>query len=247
MPSNHPVKSVARAFAALDFITRRHLAGQTARLTDVAAEIGIAPAATRNILRTAVAAGWLARGPSRTYIPGPRAAWLSRAATIAGPFARSLAAAVSALAAETGESAAAFMLEDSALSPVAHAEGSEPVRTDPLAEIRLPFWASAAGRILAAGATDSEITALIAECGAPGDYWQGAKSRTALARLLDETRALGRAESETGEVAALAAPVKDKSGATLAAISICAPADRYISRRMELIDALLSATEKLSM
>jgi DNA-binding IclR family transcriptional regulator len=93
----------------------------------------------------------------------------------------------------------------------------------------LPAHATATGKVLLAGRTDAEVTALFADGLPPGGTSRAATSVGEVLEQLAEVRLLGyavnRAESEL-DVAAVAAPVRDKRGQLRCALVVTAPLAR---------------------
>lgn len=144
--SRSAVRSVERAFAALDYLVA--IAPRAARVTDVAQHLGLSLAGASRLLATMSESGYACRTGDRRFTVGPRSLplaqdWITRVrAAAAVPVARAAAA--------SGESVMLAQLLGDTLVPVAWQPPQQ--RAEEMAarfaemEARLPLFATATGR-----------------------------------------------------------------------------------------------------
>lgn len=204
-------------------------------LADLVASTGL-PRATAHRLAAALESHrLLARDSGGRWLPGPALRELSAGA--ADQLHVAAAPIVARLRDESGESAQLYVREGSARVCLVAAERAHGLRDTVPVGARLPMTAGSGAQVLAAWSTDSEIGELLA----------GAAYTP---RTLAEVRRRGWAQS-VGErepgVASVSAPVRDRSGAVVAAISVSGPIER-IGRRpgIALAPRVLAAAAALS-
>jgi DNA-binding IclR family transcriptional regulator len=121
-------------------------------------------------------------------------------------------------------------------------EGLHPMRRMADLGVRAPLYAGAASKILLAGMDDEEIEAYLDRTDLTAFQETTITDRTVLWRDIRSIRKRGYAESK-GELfaggRALAAPLKDFSGRTVAVIDILTPEHRYTAQHRERCIALL--------
>ena len=183
-------------------------------LTDLVALTGL-PRATAHRLAVALEAHrLLVRDEAGRWVPGPRLSELAHAApdplvTAAGPV-------LARLRDRCGESAQLYRRYGDERLCVATAERASGLRTTVAVGSRLPMTAGSAAQVLAAFADPDEISGLLphARFG----------TRT-LAEVRKRGWAFSVAQREAG-VASVSAPVRDRSGTVVAAISVSGPVER---------------------
>lgn len=112
---------------------------------------------------------------------------------------------------------------------------------------RMPLHASASGKVLLAGLTREQIDQLYPAEQLPEDGFPRANTKTTLLRELEKIKRDGfttATDEFTPGVAAIAAPVLDRDGQTVAALSIAGPTNRF--ERAKWITDLLNTAEKMS-
>ena len=149
-----------------------------------------------------------------------------------------------ALAARTVGMANLFVLRDGEAVRLA----SYPAR--PMTGIRVPAHCTAAGKALLAALDPAELDQVLALRGLRPSTPRSITSRDALVACLDEVRRQGVAEEleerNLGR-ACLAAPVRDVTGRTVAAVSVSWRRSQLTpSRRPELVDAVRDAALSVS-
>jgi DNA-binding IclR family transcriptional regulator len=132
-------------------------------------------------------------------------------------------------------------------------EGLHPMRRMADLGVRAPLYAGAASKVLLAGLADDEIEAYLGRTDLTAFQESTITDRNLLWREVRAIRKRGFAESK-GELfsggGALAAPIKDFSGNTVAVMDILTPEHRYTAKHREhciemLIDGAQRASERL--
>lgn len=203
-------------------------------ISEAAAASGITPAAARRCLRTLEELGFVMYD-GKFYRPTPRMMRLSSAyseadslSILAGP---RLVAAREAF----DESASLAVLDGEEIIFVARSESSHTASTGMRVGSRMPALLAAAGRVLIAAQSEEQIAAHL-ESFRPVRLSDGSAFTVAAARgKIEETAQLGYSytdeELEAG-VRAIAVPVVNARGATLAAMSISALSARFTMGQM---------------
>ena len=133
------------------------------------------------------------------------------------------------------------------------AEGLQPMRRMADLGVRAPLYAGAASKVLLAGMADDEIEAYLDRTDLTAFQKSTITDRNMLWREVRAIRKRGFAESK-GELfpggGALAAPIKDFSGTTVAVMDILTPEHRYTATHREhciemLLDGARRASERL--
>jgi DNA-binding IclR family transcriptional regulator len=156
----------------------------------------------------------LARDTGGRWQPGPALRELAQGA--ADPLHVAAAPIVTRLRDDSGESAQLYVREGSARVCIVAAERAHGLRDTVPVGARLPMTAGSAAQVLAAWSTESDIAELLAGAA------YGARS---LAEVRRRGWAQSVAEREPG-VASVSAPVRDRSGAVVAAMSVSGPIER---------------------
>jgi DNA-binding IclR family transcriptional regulator len=129
-------------------------------------------------------------------------------------------------------------------------EGLHPMRRMADPGRQAPLYAGAASKVLLAGLDDTEIDDYLGRTRLKRLSKNTITSVPALRRNIGLIRRRGYAESKSeliGGGGALAAPVKDYSGATVAVIDILTPESRYTARHRKLcIELLLDGVRRVS-
>ncbi len=197
-------------------------------VSELASELGLHKSTVSRLLATLAARGLVARAGDR-FVPGHELARLGGLAAPGPALVRALGDTLDRLAEETGETVNLAIRHGELALNVHQVESAHLVGVRDWTGRAFPLHATANGKVLVAfgGAPPPrELTALT-----PRTITDVA----ALGRELARTRARGHAvaleELELG-LHAVAAPVHDRGGACVAAISISAPAYRLPRRRV---------------
>lgn len=129
-------------------------------------------------------------------------------------------------------------------------EGLHPMRRTAELGVRAPLYVGAASKVLLAGLDDREIEDYLSRTPLTAFQKNTITSKDSLWKDLRLTRSRGYAESRSELIpggGAVAAPVFDYSGVTVAVIDILTPENRYTSdHRASCIEVILAHTRRLS-
>lgn len=215
---SEPVQSVVRAFLLLQSLASAE--GPLA-LADMASRVGLPKSTTRRLLATLEYVDAVARGPERgTYIPGPalatlghRVPWAGLAA-LATPYLRDAVAL-------TGEDATLAVLDRGAVVYIAQLAGPNPIQVPDGTGIRLDPHEVSSGLVLMADWPNERIEA----------YCRGRDVDVADVRAkVNSVRSDGyvwHVDRWVEGISAVAAPVRDGDGSTVAALGAFGPSYRF--------------------
>ncbi|TFV84891.1 IclR family transcriptional regulator [Microbacterium sp. dk485] len=225
----HPVGAVDQTLQLL-LLLRTH---SELRVTDVARELGVSPSTAHRHLSTLEYRGFVTQDRiTRAYRTGPALIELGFASTrsidlrsVSEPHLRDLSIAL-------GETVNLMVLQESSVRFIAGFEADQRTRTHVLTGTLLPAYATSGGKVLLAELSREALRAL---------YPRGLRRFTPHTRtftqLLDELAlvsmrgyAVNDQESVEG-LRALAVPLRDRGGTTIAAVAMSAPSARLTSRR----------------
>lgn len=129
-------------------------------------------------------------------------------------------------------------------------EGLHPMRRTADLGIHAPLYAGASSKVLLAGMDDQEIDAYFERANFQQLQKSTITSKDALRAEIKQIRALGYSESKGELVAgggAIAVPLKDYAGKTVAAMDILTPQQRYTAaHRARCIEMMLNGAEQIS-
>ncbi|MFT8244933.1 IclR family transcriptional regulator C-terminal domain-containing protein [Roseomonas sp. BN140053] len=224
----------------------------TAQLTlaEAARRAGLSRPAARRCLLTLLELGYVAQD-GRHFTPQPRMLRLGYAFLSATPLPRLAQPVLEAVQAATGEAVSLAILDGAETVFVARAAPQRMVSVGPGVGSRLPAWCSATGRVLLSG-----LPAEAAAARLQGIEFRALTLRTAVAPAavlarIEEARQSGFAlcdeELELGLLSA-AVPVRDLSGAVVAAMAVStAPSRRSLAELgRDLLPLVLEGAARLS-
>ena len=240
-----PVQSVQRALAILDFLVGASLEEGAAPLKSIAAHLGVGDTTAHNILKTLVGCGYAAQTSDRRYTLGPKCHDLTRSAAI-GRLREKAAAVALSLAERTGESVSVCTLVDGRRYALFDASGHRLITVNPRFAGRTSFFDYLTARVLAAYASEDELTLILERNELPKGAWEGVGTIEELKAALCKLRRRGYADKRTDDLAAVAAPVLDSDGRILASIGVYLPASRATKKHMaDIREKLLEAARQL--
>lgn len=226
------VGSLERGLGVMEILAA-HPAGLT--MSEVADRAALTRAGARRFLLTLVAAGY-ARQDGRIFRLSPRLitlgrTWLSGASlwTYAEPFMREVSQALN-------ESCSAAVLADEDVVYVARIAGARIVGVALHVGTRLPAFCTSMGRVILSGLSNADLDAFLARARITAKTDRTVTDRAELARLIAKARTDGYAivdqELEIG-LRSIAVPIRDRTGAIVAAINVSTQSARMPLSEME--------------
>lgn len=230
----------------LEILAKRGVAG----VTELAAELGVHKSTASRLVAVLESRGFVEQLADRgKYRLGFGIARLAGALTVQRDLAHESRRACEALAAEVGETVNVAILDGDRVINISEVRGVSAVAVHTWVGQSTPPHATSSGKVLLAHAPDLDLAQLL------GRRLQSYTERTvtdlrALARELDEVRLRGwAATQEEYEVGlnALGAPVRDHSGAVVAAVSVSGPSYRLVPEAFgQVATRLVSAAHDVS-
>ena len=245
----YEVSALKRGLLILDCFTASPDRVMTA--SEVARAVGIHRATVLRFLHTLEDSGYLEPGGRQgLYRLGPKGRprgqvgpWLAAMHLSSVPILKSLAE-------ESGETADVGILYEGAVVLVQVAEGPQSVRARQRVGDRRPANVTSVGKVLLAGLSEPEFDAWLdgrtLEVQTPNSIASPQRLRAELAQIRQIGYAVDEQEYELG-LACIAAPVRDSSGATVAAVAISGPSSRVTYHRMPKLVAMVQrAADRLA-
>nr|WP_315267115.1 IclR family transcriptional regulator [Microbacterium lemovicicum] len=226
----HPVGAVDHALQLLSLLQD----APDLRVTTAAKELGVSASTVHRILSTLEYRGFVTQDRiTRAYRIGPALIELAFSSTRAVDLREVSEPHLAALTAKLGETVNLLVLQDGYVRFVAGFEADQRVRTHVLTGTLLPAYATSGGKVLLAELSRDALRAL---------YPRGVRRLTPNTRtftqLLDELAlvlmrgyAVNQEESVEG-LSAIAVPLRDRAGSTIAAVAMSAPSVRLQPRRV---------------
>jgi IclR family pca regulon transcriptional regulator len=240
------VQSLERGLAVIRTFDASH---PELTLSEVAAATGVTRAAARRFLLTLAELGYV-RSDGRFFSLTPRVLELGYAYLSSQSLPEVAEPHLEALVAEVNESSSVSVLDREDVVYVARVPTSRIMTVAISVGTRFPAYATSMGRVLLAGLTDDELEAYLSRV-----RIQPLTSRTVtavaglraeLAKVRAQGWALVNQELEEG-LRAVAAPIRDRSGAVVAAVNVSAHASRTSleAMRRDLLPPLLTAARRI--
>ena len=233
---NKPPYAIESVDNALRILQALRDAGQV-RVSDLAAELGIARSTAHRLLAMLVYRDFAVQAEDRSYLPGPalsapplRGEPTQRLRQVLRPHMEALCDQV----AETVNLMVRIGTQTRFLHTV---ESTQILRIGDRQGTILPAWQTSGGKALLAELPDAQLTALLrGAAGRPPDGMTDGERRSLvseLRRVREQGYAENIEESESG-VCAVGMCVRDGAGEVLAALSVSAPSVRYTPDRARL-------------
>ena len=230
---NKPPYAVESVDNALRILQMLRDSGQV-RVSDVAAELGIARSTAHRLLAMLVYRDFAVQSEDRSYRPGPaiaaeplRGEPTQRLRQVMRPHMEALCDQV----AETINLVVRLGTQTRFLHTV---ESAHVLRVGDRQGTVLPAWKTSGGKVLLAELPDAQLTALLrGASGRPPEGMTAAERRSLVTQLRlvrDQGYAENIEESESG-VCAIGVCVRDRLGDPVAALSVSAPSVRYTPDR----------------
>lgn len=230
MPAEYRIRSVTRALQVLIAVSEL---GE-ADLSTVARTVGLHPTTTLRMLES-LRSRDLVRQRRGLYEIGARAFEIGCSFVNRKPLAHEAQALVDELARRANETASFGILDDGEVLYLAIASGERELGIQSTAGGRHPAYCTALGKALIADLSWDAVESIL-ERHPPvrltsSTFVDPAKLRRELARVARQGFAVDEEERIPG-VVCVAAPIRDQTGAVVAAISISGPRLRLTSRRI---------------
>lgn len=221
-------------------------------IAQVAQRTGLTRAGGRRMLHTLVALGLAQEGEGGRFALTSRILRLGYSYLTSLDIAERARPVVEALSAATNETVAVSVLDGAEVTFVARADVARILRSRLLVGSRLPAFCTSMGRVLLSGQSPDALRALLSGTERPAYTRQTLTDVEALVEEIDAVRRRGWAmvceELEPG-ACGIAAPIRDTSGAVVAAINLSTNLARTPRERLEneILEKLLAAARDLSM
>lgn len=229
---NDTVGSLARGLTVMEILAA-HPAGLT--LTEMADRAGLTRAGARRFLLTLVASGYALQDGRKFKLTSRLIAtartWISGSTlwAYAEPFMREVSQTLN-------ESCSAAVLADEDVVYVARVAGQRILSVALHVGTRLPAVCTAMGRVLLSGLPPQEVQAFLARARIEARTPRTITDRAELATIIEAVRKNGYAtmdeELELG-LRSIAVPIRDQSGAIVAAINVSTQSARFSVSGME--------------
>ncbi|WP_162893130.1 IclR family transcriptional regulator [Microbacterium halotolerans] len=218
------------------------------RVSDVAEQLGVARSTAHRLLATLAWRRFLVQDRvTRAFRAGTALIELGLRSVSEYDLRRAAEPHMDALAAELGETVNIIVLDEGDARFIGGVEGPGVVRTRVATGLVLPAYASSGGKVLLAALGQDEIRKLYPR----GLKKVTAQTRKTFAMLREELAyvqlkgyAFNDEESAHG-LRAMAVPVRDRIGRTIAALAISSPASRMPKSRVPALYAALTDTSTL--
>lgn len=233
---NKPPYAIESVDNALRILQALRDSGQV-RVSDLAAELGIARSTAHRLLAMLVYRDFAVQAEDRSYLPGPALSAQPLRGEPAQRLRQVLRPHMEALCDQVSETVNLMMRIGTQTRFLHTVESTQILRIGDRQGTIMPAWKTSGGKALLAELPDAQLTVLLrGAAGRPPDGMTDGERRS-LASELRRVREQGYAEnieeSESG-VCAVGMCVRDGAGEALAAMSVSAPSVRYTPDRARL-------------
>lgn len=236
------VQSLERAFAILEAVAG---SDEPTSLADIARATGLHTSTAFHLIRTLVLLGYVRQDESKRYRVGPRLFMQAAGAFTENTLVDLAQPHLRRLADETGETAHLAVRADTGIAVIAKVEARSPIRSSERLGIIRPAHCTALGKVflaeLPAGELDAWLAATPLAAFTSKTITDPAALRAEIARV-----ASGGSASDDGEfneeLRCIAAPVRNFTGRTVAAIGVSGPVWRVTQKDMPALGARVAAT-----
>lgn len=224
------VKVLIKAIEVLELFARQ---GPELRVTDVSSSLGLPKPTVYRIMTTLMSKGFLEQCDGNTYRLGIRLFEVGQAAVRHMNVRQVALPVMKRVAAQVDESVTLYVRSGGERVCVEMVESSQPLRHFTEVGKRLPLHAGAAGKVFLAYMDEAEVSGYIAQ--GLERYTDTTLTGDELIRELVRVREMECAESlaeRASGVHSVAAPIRDFTGAVVAALAISGPSVRFPPERM---------------
>ncbi|OGV48606.1 MAG: hypothetical protein A2017_21085 [Lentisphaerae bacterium GWF2_44_16] len=238
------VKSVAKAFNALDFILLESLRKKGSTLTEVAAHLGIQQTTARNILKTMEQCGYVSRLDGHLYAAGVKCYEMQRNTAISNGFLDFASQLLKEAAKKVGETFVLTSINNGKRIPLLQARGSEIINVEPSTAETQSVYKLVTTRIMLSYMDGKEIDFFIKQNGLPEGEWKNITTEQELHSALSELKKQGHAEEKLPQLMAFAVPFFGKGKILTGAIGAFLPLFRYNEEKRAMILEELTKTAR---
>jgi IclR family transcriptional regulator, pca regulon regulatory protein len=241
------VQSLGRGLAVLQVFSRER---PSVTISEAAALTGLTRATARRILFTLERLGYV-RAEDRRFLPTPRMMAIGYAYLSSMDLWQAARPILVELADLTQESCSASILDGTEVVYVAREASRRVMAVNLGVGARVPAYATSMGRVLLAGLAPRELDRYFADVRMVPLTLRTVTDQGELRRIVAEVREQGWCvvdqELEAG-LCSIAAPIRDRNGRVIAALTICSHAGRITSARLhdEFLSPLLAAAKQLA-
>ena len=233
---NKPPYAIESVDNALRILQMLRDSGQV-RVSDVAAELGIARSTAHRLLAMLVYRDFAVQAEDRSYRPGPAVAAEPLRGEPTLRLRQLMRPHMEALCDQVAETINLVVRLGTQTRFLHTVESAQVLRVGDRQGTILPAWKTSGGKVLLAELPDAQLTALLRGTnGRPPEGMTAAERRALVSQLRlvrDQGYAENIEESESG-VCAIGVCVRDKAGDPVAALSVSAPCVRYTPERSRL-------------
>ncbi len=246
---SYQVEALAKGLRLLGLFSEQRVA---MKLTDMAAETGVPLPTAFRIAATLVAEGFLEQLPDGSYRPAPKVLTLGFSALRGLDLVQLAEGPLRRLADTTGLTVNLGTLSEDKVLYLIRLRNGDLVTANIQVGSRLPAAYTSMGKLLLAELDDADLAARLTEQSFAGRAGpNAAHSLDELRPMLAVIRAQGWAvqdEELAYGLRSVAAPVRDSSGRTVAAVNVAVPAREYPAARMvgELRPRLQATCDEIS-
>jgi IclR family acetate operon transcriptional repressor len=241
---NKPPYSIDSVDNALRILQTLRDSGQV-RVSDVAAELGIARSTAHRLLAMLVYRDFAVQAEDRSYRPGPAIAAEPLRGEPAQRLRQAMRPHMEALCDQVAETINLVVRLGTQTRFLHTVESAQVLRVGDRQGTVLPAWKTSGGKALLAELPDVQLTALLrGAAGRPPEGMTAAERRSLVNELRlvrDQGYAENIQESESG-VCAIGLCLRDKTGDPVAALSVSAPSVRYTPDRSRMFLTELRTT-----
>ena len=241
---NKPPYSIDSVDNALRILQTLRDSGQV-RVSDVAAELGIARSTAHRMLAMLVYRDFAVQAEDRSYRPGPALAAEPLRGEPAQRLRQAMRPHMEALCDQVAETINLVVRLGTQTRFLHTVESAQVLRVGDRQGTVLPAWKTSGGKALLAELPDAQLTALLrGVAGRPPEGMTAAERRSLVNELRlvrDQGYAENIQESESG-VCAIGLCLRDKTGDPVAALSVSAPSVRYTPDRSRMFLTELRTT-----
>ncbi|WP_030326217.1 IclR family transcriptional regulator [Streptomyces sp. NRRL B-3229] len=246
---SYHVEALAKGLRLLALFSEQRT---TMKLTDMAAETGVPLPTAFRMAATLVTEGFLEQLPDGAYRPAPKVLTLGFSALRGMDLVELADGPLRRLAAASGQTVNLGTLSDDRVLYLIRLRNNDLVTANIQVGSRLPAAGTSIGKVLLAGLAEKELDQRLTEASfagitGPNAIRSLAGLRPALAEIREQGWAVQDEELAYG-LRSVAAPVRDASGAVVAAVNVAVPAMEFPVARLhdELRPPLLDACGEIT-